>query len=369
LNAQAIGNTLYGLQGMSSDAKEVLSLISVLSVKISQSKELLSAQQIGNALYGLQGMSSDAKEVRSLISVLSVKIAHSKACLSAQAIGNAVYGLQGMSSDANEVLSLISVLSVKISQSKELLSAQEIGNALYGLQGMSSNSKEMLGLISTLTVKLSQSKHLLSVQHLSFQEVTSLYQSLVLFALCNDARIRSVADPMKELENHLFIELESKARLDIAPRFASATERKFFQFAISACRNVNISVDIAHNQMLHGFEADIVMKLNVSPNTQHTINVELDGPHHKRSKTLRFCNLRDLYLQREHNVQIHRLDVSGRTVQSMTAHDAVAWFVTLINNSTAIKMESPVMKGGTAKMSHNNYKTKNSMKHKTISKK
>ena len=53
----------------------------------------MSAQAVGNALYGLKGMSSDSAEVRGLISVLVAKVKGCKDDLSAQAVGNALYGI------------------------------------------------------------------------------------------------------------------------------------------------------------------------------------------------------------------------------------------------------------------------------------
>ena len=61
----------YGLQ---SDSTEVRGLISVLGAKVKGWRDDLNAQAVGNALYGLQGMSSDSVEVRGLISVLGAKL-------------------------------------------------------------------------------------------------------------------------------------------------------------------------------------------------------------------------------------------------------------------------------------------------------
>jgi ribonuclease HI len=72
--AQAVGNSLHGLQGMSSDNAEVRSLVQALSGQVERCREPLSAQHVGNALYGLQGMSSDDAEVRSLIRALSGQV-------------------------------------------------------------------------------------------------------------------------------------------------------------------------------------------------------------------------------------------------------------------------------------------------------
>ena len=74
LGAQAVGNALYGLQGMSSDRPEVLELLSALPGNLVGSNESLAAHAVGNALYGLQGMSSDRPEVLRLLSALADKV-------------------------------------------------------------------------------------------------------------------------------------------------------------------------------------------------------------------------------------------------------------------------------------------------------
>ena len=51
LDAQAVGNGLYGLQRMESNAA-VDSLLLALTVKVEQCREKLSGQEVGNALYG-----------------------------------------------------------------------------------------------------------------------------------------------------------------------------------------------------------------------------------------------------------------------------------------------------------------------------
>ena len=56
--------------------------------------ESLDAQAVGNALYGMQGLSSDSVEVRALISALVPKVQSCAVSLDAQAVGNALYGLR-----------------------------------------------------------------------------------------------------------------------------------------------------------------------------------------------------------------------------------------------------------------------------------
>ena len=56
MDAQAVGNALYGLQGMSSDSAEVRGLISVLGAKVKGYRDDLNAQAVGNALYGIMNL-------------------------------------------------------------------------------------------------------------------------------------------------------------------------------------------------------------------------------------------------------------------------------------------------------------------------
>ncbi len=164
LDAQAIGNALYGLKGMSSECGEVRTLLSVLATKISASKNLLSGQEVGIALYGLRNMSSKYSEVRNVVAAIGQKVLHSEATLSSQSIGMALYGLKEMSSDSKEVREVVGILADKISQSTCELNAQAIGNALYGLKGMNSECGEFRKLLSVLATKISASKNLLSGQ-------------------------------------------------------------------------------------------------------------------------------------------------------------------------------------------------------------
>jgi hypothetical protein len=84
------------MQGMSSDSVEVRAMLSALSPKVESCREALDAQAVGNALYGMQGMSSDSVEVRAMLSALLPKVESCREALKAQAVGNALYGMQGM---------------------------------------------------------------------------------------------------------------------------------------------------------------------------------------------------------------------------------------------------------------------------------
>jgi hypothetical protein len=91
---------LYGMQGMS-DVAEVRSVLGMLPVAGRLQEPL--DQAVGNMLYGMQGMSSDVAEVRSVLGMLpwcwAARVAE------AQAVGNMLYGMQGMSSDVGGAFS------------------------------------------------------------------------------------------------------------------------------------------------------------------------------------------------------------------------------------------------------------------------
>ena len=65
--AQAVGNALYGMQGMSTERTNVRQLLSSLISCISLYEDTLKPQHIGNALYGMQRMDSSIQEVRDMI--------------------------------------------------------------------------------------------------------------------------------------------------------------------------------------------------------------------------------------------------------------------------------------------------------------
>ena len=54
MTSQAIGDALYGIQGMSSNVDEVLQLVGELAKKIATTGAVLTPRDIGRALFGLQ---------------------------------------------------------------------------------------------------------------------------------------------------------------------------------------------------------------------------------------------------------------------------------------------------------------------------
>jgi hypothetical protein len=99
---------------MNSEYLEVRDILSALVPKVKSCSEALDAQAVGNTLYGLQGMNSEYLEVREILSALVPKVKSCSEALGAQAVGNALYGLQGVKDD-NESFNVLEALFHQLS--------------------------------------------------------------------------------------------------------------------------------------------------------------------------------------------------------------------------------------------------------------
>jgi hypothetical protein len=105
LTSSAIADSLFGLQGMTSNVPEVQELAGELAKKVSASTAELSPEQIGRCLFGLQGLSSsasiieesalglDSDEVQFLVSTLWDKV---KLCRQPMTLEDIALGFQGI---------------------------------------------------------------------------------------------------------------------------------------------------------------------------------------------------------------------------------------------------------------------------------
>jgi hypothetical protein len=89
-------------------------LVAALAAKVRESGATLDAQAIGNAVYGLQKLDGSDRSTQALVAALAAKVAASSAMLSAQHIGNAVYGLQKLDGSDRSTQALVAALSPKI---------------------------------------------------------------------------------------------------------------------------------------------------------------------------------------------------------------------------------------------------------------
>lgn len=188
MTSQELGNALYGLQKMSSDAKEVREVMFALSNQLTRYfnqydesinaaprdedddddngdlKKLLnsnrvsnfsmSPQLISNALYGLQNMSDSMRDTRYVLAAILPAIKNPTEPFSSLAVGLALYGLQSMTANSVEVRRVLDALATQIELCNEPFNAQTLGNALYGLKSMDSDSDEIRRLLSAFSNQL-----------------------------------------------------------------------------------------------------------------------------------------------------------------------------------------------------------------------
>jgi hypothetical protein len=301
-------------------------VLSALASKIEGCKESLDAQAVGNALFGLKGMSSDRAEVLRVLSALAIKIEGCKESLSAQAVGNALFGLQGMSSDQAEVRKLLQSLHSKMS-GKSRLTGQEAGMALYGLRSIVID-ESWRGILQSLIQSLRDVSRSNDVSLLGddVMIIQSAYQYVSLLlsdescALMSRLSMLGLVDDLRDVKPSLRQKLEELEEMDSAsctsqstPRSlqsqrscksrvgslskSSDTERRYVKVALEELQRylANITterkwcvVSEKSNKMLHGFDTDLVVFLRRGTEEEVVLNIEIDGPHHQRVTQKRF---------------------------------------------------------------------------------
>jgi hypothetical protein len=322
LDAQAVGNALYGLQGMTSDKAAVQAILLALVPKVECCREALDAQAIGNALYGMQGMSSDCQEVRAMLSALRPKVESCREALDAQAVGNALYGMQGMTSDSAEVRALLLILVPRVESCREALYAQNVGLALYGMQGMREEdiSLSILDFLFSKTQAIAGNALLCS--SMSCKDLVSFGQHLALVLSQLRFILKNGCEKWEKISILIANELLNRKitmeqhELYGGSNFQSAPEQRVHTLAKMAFDSSFMSVS-SNEYLFNLFESDIVLRILInnelplcqSNNSELIINIEIDGVHHRQEKKKRFCVLRDKYLKSQ-GVFIERIQAS-----------------------------------------------------------
>jgi hypothetical protein len=133
----AIGNSLYGLRRIVR-SNELLGLISALTEKIKSTDIVFDGDvSIANSLYGMQRMSCNDKEVAELLSAVTDKIKGAQVTFNSHCFSNSLYGLRSMTNDAPEVREVLKALAVKFEKSKAQMTSNCIANALNGMKSKS----------------------------------------------------------------------------------------------------------------------------------------------------------------------------------------------------------------------------------------
>ena len=148
---------------------------------------------------------------------------------------------------------------------------------------------------------------------------------------------------VKECER-IITDIESKAIVSngvgdpaTSASFQSRGERRMYTATMKALGESNMR--ISHNEHLFDlFECDIVVRIPRAVNARTVredleghangreesliINIEVDGVHHRRERTKRFCRLRDGYLQ-SRGVVNERMEVSA--LDAMSEQELKKW--------------------------------------------
>jgi hypothetical protein len=286
---------------MSSDAAEVRLLVRALSGQVERCRESLDAQAVGNALYGLQGMSSDAAEVRSLVRALSGQVERCREPLSAQEVGNALYGLVGL---------------LGIDEGRDLgvcLMQTYLGLHRNGV------------IVSSDCVSMGQSVVMvlpLLKDHLTEKEVKEcerIISDIESKSHALDEDINSIMNVSFQSHSEQHMHSATVKALAGSKLRVSHNEHLFGLFECDIVVRVPRVVDACIEEGGRGDGRDPVgerEKQNL------VINIEVDGVHHRREKKKRFCKMRDEYFV-SRGVVIERMEIS--TLRAMSEQEVGEW--------------------------------------------
>jgi hypothetical protein len=237
--------------------------------------------------------------------------------------------MQRMSSDSSEVCALISALASKVQSCEESLDAQAVGNALYGMNGLT-------GVDSVIVIL----DRLFS--HLSFFVKSSVtFESLATPDLVCLGQNMAMSLPvlrkcLKEGEYEKWKEVGSLVSVELGKRKLADISHHGFQS--SAAKNALNASDLllsSNEHLFDLFESDIVVRSRVDGGECFVLNIEVDGIHHKREKSKRFCMLRDEYL-RSRGVVVERIDTSQ--MRRMKEEELREWVVQRVANVRAVSV-------------------------------
>lgn len=359
LEAQEVGNALYGLQSLSSEKEEVRVLVAKLAEKLKRSKVYLRPQHIARALLGFQRLSSDSKEVRALLSQLTRRIAESdRTPLTSSAIADSLFGLQGMTSDVPEVQDIVNELAKKVSSTAASLNPTQIGRALFGLQGLSSSrgifEESALGLdvdevqflLSALWDKIKVSREImpLSSVAMGLQGLTLLndpiasnikqFLYLQLLQLSDDVIIanttttniaasssnldlngnRSIVNPIDVVATVRGLSLNNMAVPEKLLNLYDIIEKKHRvtpiilqsrQDRLIVQRYLNMhpnDKEVFSNVLIDGIRSDLLF-MDIG------LIIELDGPSHRVPARARFDQVRDEYLSKRLGFKVRPMTI------------------------------------------------------------
>lgn len=193
--SQAIGNSMLALQGLNIRYDGVRRLLDGLCPKIEHAKESLNSHGIGNAFFGLQNMMKNnevdifPKELLRVISALTVHIRTSVEHLRSDDIQKILNSINGMISEGhtgskyhcpNEIFEVLHAVGQKISQNNQLLYPEQFCSILSCMKGFNSSMLQVKYFLRSLLMKMAQD---MTVITLASNNVPLFSGSLIMGAL------------------------------------------------------------------------------------------------------------------------------------------------------------------------------------------
>lgn len=372
LSLLQFGSAMYGLHCMSSDVEEVRDLLSALCDHLSpRCTGAGQTRSAVNALYGMQCMDSEHPEVRRVLSLLASRLKAAQGSttesLTAQGFGMAMYGLQLMTCQPGhpETEAMLQVLLDRARADSVLLDVRAVSNSLYGLISSmkypsDATARKLLGTIVSHLLTVAEGVVVRvresaggdsSSSDASVEEMQDLWRSLVLFShfsgssaaltpdlktrlgqLCSDLSLHTPHSTLHVLRGAGEMRGDEEARVSGTDSIEQRVQKQ-----VDFILQQKPTVQITYNEMLYGFECDIVLRVTSVDGLSQSLplsrpqvpaiirNFEVDGITHLQPRKRKFCNLRDLYLEDKHGISVSRLRLPDRTtLTDQDLHAAVS---------------------------------------------
>ena len=162
----AASGSFTGLKNLTSDWQEVRDILSILNKLIAPTKRLRN-DTLSYMLNGLNCMKGDVIEVRNTLEHLENLIPDSDERFTSRQVGMSLYGFKSMSDDVPEVKAVIKKLLPLIQNCHETLHEIDLSHAFYGIQRMSDKEEGIRELLEVLRPKANEIKDSISAKHVS----------------------------------------------------------------------------------------------------------------------------------------------------------------------------------------------------------
>lgn len=309
LRSQHISKALMGFRCFDAESPEVKSLVKQMTIRIKESdRTKMTAQAIADSLYGLQGMTSNVTEVQSLLGELAKKIAITAAELSPTQVGRALGGLQGISNevsifaeisplagvygDTDEAQFLLSALWDKIKNVKAQMPLKSIADGLLGITFL----KDPVG-INIRNYLYAQCIRLGAEFNADTAEKADIVNAV------KALRVNNLQIPKWLAQLYIPIE-ESHSNKPVI--LASKGDKLIAQRLKIKCPDM----EFAANSVIDGVQLDLNFPSLL-------LNIELDSARHLYPAQRRQDMSRDEFLTVTKKYEVLRLDTTGKNVDQM----------------------------------------------------